>query len=211
MERRVTLDDWRRLRRQDQSDYYAPMYDPGMQLETDRLILRQPRQSELDDWEHFMADPQTANHIGGVQPRSVVWRSMATMAGSWALTGFGMFSVLEKASGEWVGRLGPWFPEGWPGTEVGWGIRRASWGRGYATEGSIAAIDWAFDTLGWSEVIHTIAPDNMNSQAVAKRLGSCMLSSTTLPAPYANLAVDVWGQSRAQWRAQRATLPRRAS
>ena len=187
------------------------MYDPDMQLETERLILRQPRQSELDDWEQFMADPETANHIGGVQPRSVVWRSMAAMAGSWALTGFGMFSVLEKSSGEWVGRLGPWFPEGWPGTEVGWGIRRASWGRGYATEGSIAAIDWAFDKLGWSEVIHTIAPDNANSQAVARRLGSRMLRSTTLPAPYANFVVDVWGQSRSQWRAQRATLPLRAS
>jgi len=185
------------------------MYDPNMQLETERLILRQPRLSELDRWAEFMADPQTANHIGGVQPRSVVWRSMAMMAGSWALVGFGMFSVLDKASGEWVGRLGPWQPEGWPGTEVGWGIRHEYWGRGYATEGSIAAIDWAFDELSWSEVIHTIAPDNLNSQAVAKRLGSTLLRSTTLPAPYANLAVDVWGQSRSQWQAQRSNLPLR--
>jgi RimJ/RimL family protein N-acetyltransferase len=187
------------------------MYDPNLQLETARLILRLPRQSELDDWARFMADPRTANHIGGVQPRSVVWRSMAAMAGSWALTGFGMFSVIEKASGEWVGRLGPWYPEGWPGTEVGWGIRHESWGRGYATEGSIAAIDWAFDRLGWSEVIHTIAPDNANSQAVAKRLGSTMLRPTTLPAPYANISVELWGQSRRQWEAQRSALPLRVA
>jgi RimJ/RimL family protein N-acetyltransferase len=187
------------------------MYDLTMQLETERLILRQPRLSELDDWADFMADPQTANHIGGVQPRSVVWRSLAMMTGSWSLVGFGMFSVLEKASGEWVGRLGPWHPEGWPGTEVGWGIRRESWGRGYATEGSIAAIDWAFAELGWSEVIHTIAPENPNSQAVAKRLGSTLLRSTTLLAPYANLTVDVWGQSRSQWQAQRWRLPLRLS
>jgi RimJ/RimL family protein N-acetyltransferase len=187
------------------------MYDASMQLETARLILRQPRLSELDSWAEFMADPQTADHIGGVQPRSVVWRSMATMAGSWAIAGFGMFSVLEKASGEWVGRLGPWHPEGWPGTEVGWGIRRQWWGRGYATEGSIAAVEWAFAQLGWSEVIHTIAPENLNSQAVAKRLGSTKLRSTTLPAPYANLVVDVWGQSRSQWQAQRSNLPLRVT
>ena len=189
-----------------------------MQLETARLILRQPRLSELDSWAEFMADPETANHIGGVQPRSVVWRSMATttdapamaaMAGSWAISGLGMFSVLEKASGEWIGRLGPWNPEGWPGTEVGWGIRRQSWGRGYATEGSIAAIDWSFSELGWDEVIHTIAPENLNSQAVAKRLGSTLLRSTSLPAPYADMVVDVWGQSRSQWQAQRSRLPLR--
>jgi len=30
-----------------------------------------------------------------------------TMAGAWALTGVAMFSLLEKASGRWVGRAGP--------------------------------------------------------------------------------------------------------
>ena len=42
------------------------------------------------------------------------------------------------------------------------------WGRGYATEGAAASIDWAFDNLGWTEVIHTIAPDNIASQGVAR-------------------------------------------
>lgn len=186
------------------------MYDPSMQLESPRLILRQPRLSDLDSWAEFMADPQTADHIGGVQPRPVVWRSLATIAGAWALTGVGMFSAFDKASGEWVGRLGPWCPEGWPGTEVGWGISRKYWGRGYASEGAIATIDWAFAELGWSEVIHTISPANLNSQAVAKRLGSTLLRTTTLPAPFANQVVEVWGQSRAQWQAQRHRLPLRA-
>jgi RimJ/RimL family protein N-acetyltransferase len=185
------------------------MYDPGMRLETARLILRQPRLSDLDHWADFMADPQTANHIGGVQPRSVVWRSLATVAGAWAISGFGMFSAFDKASGDWVGRLGPWCPEGWPGTEVGWGISRQYWGRGYATEGAVATIDWAFAKLDWTEVIHTISPDNLNSIAVAKRLGSTMLGTAMLPAPFANLAVEVWGQSRSQWQAQRQRLPLR--
>ena len=33
-----------------------------------------------------------------------------------------MFSVIEKDSGRWIGRIGPWQPEGWPGTEVGWSL-----------------------------------------------------------------------------------------
>ena len=81
-----------------------------------------------------------------------------------------MFSVIEKSTGRWVGRLGPWQPEGWPGPEIGWAIVRDCWGRGYAPEGAIAATNWAFDTLGWTEIIHSIAPDNLPSQQVARKL-----------------------------------------
>src|SRR3546814_3902039 len=93
-------------------------------------------------------------------------------AGAWTIQGFSMFSVIEKSSGQWIGRLGPWHPEGWPGTEVGWGLARSAWGKGYALEGCIAAIDWTFDQLGWDEMIHSIHPDNHASQALAQRLGS---------------------------------------
>jgi len=61
--------------------------------------------------------------------------------------------VIDKASGEWLGRIGPWFPEDWPGTEVGWGLKRSAWGRGYAVEAATAAMDFAFDRLGWDEAI----------------------------------------------------------
>ena len=94
-----------------------------------------------------MADEEAARYLGGVQPRPVAWRGFLSMAGAWAIQGFAMFSVIEKSSGRWIGRLGPWMPEGWPGTEVGWGIAREAWGKGYATEGAIAAIDWAFDDI----------------------------------------------------------------
>jgi RimJ/RimL family protein N-acetyltransferase len=185
------------------------MYDPEMRVESERLILRQPRLVDLDAWAEFMADPATAVPVGGVQPRPTVWRGLATMVGAWAMNGFGMFSAFEKSSGQWVGRLGPWSPEGWPGTEVGWGVLRRYWGRGYATEGAIAAIDWAFANLGWTEVIHTIAPDNAASQAVARRLGSAPLRTAQLPAPFQGFVVEVWGQTRTQWEQQRARLPLR--
>jgi RimJ/RimL family protein N-acetyltransferase len=98
--------------------------------------------------------------------------------------------------------LGPWRPEGWPGTEVGWGLVRDAWGKGYATEGAAAAIDWAFDTLGWTEVIHTIEPANAPSIAVALRLGSQRVGEGRLPPPM-NVDVDLYGQTRQQWRARR--------
>lgn len=180
------------------------MRDPGLCLETERLLLRQPRLADLEPWAAMMVDEEVARFIGGVQQRAMVWRALMTMVGAWAETGCAMFSVIEKASGEWLGRLGPWQPEGWPGTEVGWGLRRASWGKGYAYEGAVASIDYAFDVLGWDEVIHTIAPDNLASRRLAQRLGSANTGRTQLPAPHDQIVVDAWRQSRAQWRAARA-------
>ena len=175
----------------------------GPTLETDRLILRPPLEEDLDGFAGMMADEEAARFIGGQQDRSGAWRGMAAMAGSWALRGYGMFSLIEKASGRWVGRLGPWQPEGWPGAEVGWGLTRAAWGRGYATEGAAAAIEWAFERLGWDDVIHCIAPANTPSARVAGRLGSTLRGSAYLPAPFDSEPVDIWGQTREEWRARR--------
>jgi RimJ/RimL family protein N-acetyltransferase len=174
----------------------------GPTLETERLILRPPVQEDFPRWAEFLGDAEATRHIGGVQAPTTAWRSMATMTGAWSLIGFSMFSVIEKATGRWLGRLGPWMPEGWPGTEVGWGLHADAQGKGYAVEGATATIDWAFDHLGWTEVIHTIAPENAASVRVAKRLGSRKLRETRLPAPFDSLQVDVWGQSREEWRAR---------
>jgi len=178
-----------------------------LQLETPRLILRVPTRADFEAWAAFVADEEATRHIGGTQVRPLAWRSLAAMVGSWQLQGFAMFSVIEKATGRWVGRVGPWQPEGWPGTEVGWSIVREAWGRGYAPEAATASIDWAFDRLGWDEVIHTIAPGNANSKAVAAKLGAAFLRMGALPEPHHEQPVEIWGQSRAQWRARRAAHP----
>ncbi len=173
-----------------------------LRLETDRLILRPPHAADLEDWAAMMADEPAARFIGGVAPRSVCWRQLMTMIGAWHSLGFAMFSVIEKDSGRWVGRLGPWQPDGWPGPEIGWSIVRDRWGRGYAVEGATAAMNWSFDTLGWGNVIHSIAPENVASQRVAQKLGSRNLGPGRLPPPFEADPVDLWGQTREEWRAR---------
>ena len=185
-----------------------PHFD-DLRLETPRLILRPPRVEDLDAWSAMMLDEAVARYIGGVMPRSVCWRQLMTMIGAWHSQGFAMFSVIEKASGRWIGRLGPWQPDGWPSTEIGWAIVRDCWGMGYAGEGATAATDWAFDTLGWSEVIHSIAPANRASQRVAEKLGSRNLGPGKLPAPFAEDPVDLWGQTREKWLGRQPPRARR--
>ncbi|CAN5628978.1 GNAT family N-acetyltransferase [soil metagenome] len=173
-------------------------------LETERLILRPPQRSDFDGYAELYGDELAARHIGGVMSRAAAWRKFLQVPGAWAVQGFAMFSVIEKSSGQWLGQLGPWQPEGWPGTEVGWSFRRAAWGRGYATEAAVAAIDWSFDSLGWEEVIHCIDPANLGSRRLAERLGSRILRTTRMPPPFEDHGeIDVWGQSCAQWRARR--------
>jgi RimJ/RimL family protein N-acetyltransferase len=176
-----------------------------LRLETPRLILRPPHRDDLDAWAAMMLDEPAARFIGGVMPRATSWRALMTMIGAWHAHGFAMFSVIEKDTGRWVGRLGPWMPEGWPGPEIGWSLVRECWGRGYATEGATAAADWAFDHLGWDRMIHSIHPDNVASQAVARRLGSRNLGPGALPPPYEGSPTEIWGQSRDDWRAGQLT------
>ena len=176
------------------------------QIETQRLILRLPRPEDFDRYAEMHADEETARHIGGAMPRAAGWRKFLQMPGAWAMQGYAMFSVVEKSSGKWIGQVGPWQPEGWPGTEVGWAFHRDSWGKGYAREGAIATVDWAFANLGWTEVIHSINPENTASQALAKRLGSRILRQATLPPPYETVTLDIWGQSREGWFARRKEL-----
>ena len=180
------------------------MIAPGPTLETARLILRPTAEEDLDGWAEMMANPDTSRFIGGPLERAAAWRGMASMAGSWAIKGFAMFSLIEKKTGLWVGRIGPWQPEGWPGTEVGWGLHGRAHGKGYGVEAATAAIDWAFDTLGWTEVIHCIDPDNTPSQRLAERIGSYNQGPTRMPAPFQDLPVDKWGQTREEWMARRA-------
>lgn len=172
---------------------------PGPTIETERLILRPTSAQDFEAWATAAEDAEGCRYIGGVQARAVAWRGLLMMAGAWAVQGFAMFSVIEKASGQWVGRVGPWQPDGWPGPEVGYTIARPAWGQGYAPEAAQAAMQWAFDTLDWTEVIHTIHPDNRASQQVAVKLGAVNRGPGRLPAPFENSPVDVWGQTREQW------------
>jgi RimJ/RimL family protein N-acetyltransferase len=174
----------------------------GPTLETARLLLRPPTPADFEPFAAFVADETATRFLGGTQPKSVAWRTFTSIVGAWTLQGFSMFSFIEKATGRWIGRGGTWMPEGWPGTEVGWGIVPELQRRGYAKEAASAAITWAFESLGWTEVVHCIDPDNVASIAVAHSLGSqVMQRDVKAPAPF-HVSWDIYGQTRAQWQAK---------
>ncbi len=143
-------------------------------LETDRLVLRPPEGSDLAVLEEMHSDPEVMRYLivigtsGGVQ---AAWRTLALQLGHWHLLGYGQWIVLEKGTGQVVGRVGLWNPPGRPGLEVSWMIRRSRWGQGFATEAARAAVRYAFETVGADRVISVIRPDNVRALRVAAKVG----------------------------------------
>lgn len=80
---------------------------------------------------------------------------------------------------------------------------RDVWGKGYALEAAVASMDFVVDVLGWTDIIHSIHPNNVASQKLAKRLGAINRGPGKMPPPYENDPVDLWGQTRDEWRARR--------
>lgn len=169
----------------------------GPRIETERLILRPWHASDIAPNSAMLGHPGTARFIT-VDGRPVTteiagWRNAAVMTGHWALHGFGMFVVEEKSSGNYVGRVGPWCPPGWPGFEVGWGIAPEFRGKGYAVEAARAAIDWSFAAFEIDRIIHCIDRENVASQGVARRLGARK-----------NGEIDLFGHVGDEWVTERA-------
>ena len=171
-------------------------------LFTPNLLLRPLNGDDFEPWAAFHADEETMRFFGGTQLRSMAWRGLCAMVGAWTVRGFSMFSVIERASGRWVGRVGPWEAEGWPRPEIAWGVAREFAGRGYAHEAAVATIDYAVDVLGWTDIAHHIDPNNQRSIRLAERLGAVNRGPTRLPPPLDHQRVGNWGQSAASWRAR---------
>lgn len=143
-----------------------------MELETDSLRLRLWRQSDFEIYANYYAREETARFVGGVMSRDKAWRHMAALAGHWALKGFGVWAVEERSSGDFVGAVGLWEPEGWPELEVGYWLVNDAHGKGYATEAASCAREHAYKRLGATTLVSYIDPANTPSQKVAERLGA---------------------------------------
>jgi RimJ/RimL family protein N-acetyltransferase len=143
-------------------------------LETERLRLRALAPRDVDAYAAMMADPEVTRFLGDGRPldRGEAWRQMAMFLGHWALRGFGLWAVEERATGAFLGRIGCFEPEGWPGFEIGYTLARAAWGRGFAREGAAAALRHARETLGRDAIISIIRPANAASIRVATALGA---------------------------------------
>ena len=173
------------------------MYHQTPTIETERLVLREWRMEDLSAYTAMMTDEDVCRFIGGTVDEQTAWRQFAGLAGHWALHGFGFFVVAEKASGRYIGRIGPHYPVGWPHLEIGWTLARDGHGKGYAVEAAAASADWLFAAQpALPKFISVIDPANTPSQRVAQRLG---MTNTRKIFEIFGYRTEIWEISRTAW------------
>lgn len=151
-------------------------------LTTDRLVLRPPVPEDMAASLAFQ-DTERSRFVGGDQGRFQAWKSFSATLGHWQINGFGLWTVTLKGDGTAIGQVGPFYPEGWPETEIGWMMFEGHEGKGFAFEAATAAIDDARTRLGWTTIVHYIDPANRRSIALAERLGACPDATAAVPFP----------------------------
>jgi RimJ/RimL family protein N-acetyltransferase len=153
-----------------------------MTLDTPRLTMRPPIERDVEPLHAIHADPDVVPyvHFGSKQGITGAWISIATILGHWQLRGYGQWTVVEKATGEVIGRVGLWNPAGWPGIELGWVIKRSRWRHGFAKESTSAALEWTWAHVKTNRVISIIEKDNLPSLALASAIGFTFEEATML-------------------------------
>lgn len=144
------------------------------ELITPRLRLRAFLANDFDAYAEMMADPDVTRFLGDghALSRREAWRQMAMFLGHWALRGYGIWAVEERATNTFIGRIGCHYPEGFPGFEIAYTLARQAWGHGYAREGAEASLTFARETLRQRDIVSVIRPDNIASIRVAESLGA---------------------------------------
>lgn len=169
-------------------------------IETNRLILRPPILADLAPFTDMRADFERSKYAGGGLDAAGAWSRFLTWVGGWQLYGYGMFSVIEKSSGNWIGNIGPVKMYEWVGQEFGWALTAAADGKGYAHEGAVAALNWCFANLDFDEYVHSISPENAASSKLAARIGAKFMGEVILPPPYEGQIDHQWKSFKADWK-----------
>lgn len=145
------------------------------ELSTERLVLRQWRDSDLAPFAELNADPEVMRHFPAPMAReesdSFAQMVRQTIEGQ----GWGLWAVGVTGGRDYIGFVGlntPRFEAPFmPAVEVGWRLARDHWGHGYATEAARAATAFGFDELNLDEIVSFTAPANERSRRVMGRLG----------------------------------------
>ena len=148
--------------------------DLPLVIRTDRLLLRPLDERDVEALTRIYSDPEIHRFLGGSATvgRPAAWRQIAISLGHRQMRGYTMLGIVDRASGDLIGRSGPWFPEGWPQLEVGWVVETARQGEGIASEAGRASLRWCFDVLEAKSVCSLIREANEPSRAVARKLGA---------------------------------------
>jgi RimJ/RimL family protein N-acetyltransferase len=166
-------------------------------LETDRLILRELKLTDLDFVETMLAHPEVMHYFPRCLTRKESEEWIHRQRRRYARDGHGYWLAVDHKSREPVGQAGVVRTEveGVEEPALGYIVHRPFWRRGYAAEAAAACRDHVFDTLRRSRVITLIRPENLPSLGVARKIGM-KIERRTIYARYEHFVLSMWRADR---------------
>ena len=150
-----------------------------MILETERLALRELDQSDFAALRAILQDEQVMYAYEHAFTNREVQAWLDRQRDRYAKDGFGLWAMVEKATGEMMGQCGltlqDWGERQVP--EIGYHLRRDRWRQGFAIEAAAACREYGFHTLNFPELFSIIRDNNHPSQRVALRNGMALRGS----------------------------------
>jgi RimJ/RimL family protein N-acetyltransferase len=144
-------------------------------IETERLLLRRWRTSDLAPFAALNADPVVMEHLPGPETREDSDASVERIQLHFQRHGYGLYAAELKDCGAFIGYIGLAIPKTTlpfsPCVEIGWRLAAAYWNRGLATEGARAVLRHAFTQLHLAEVVSFTVPANLRSRRVMEKIG----------------------------------------
>lgn len=149
------------------------------EIETERLILRDMRLTDLDGMFELDSDPEVHKYLGNkpVKTKEESRRIIEGVLKQYKERGIGRWAAIEKETGEFIGWSGirlntEYNMNGFTKYyDVGYRLIKRFWGKGYATESGKAAIDYAFNTLKLQEIYATTEMGNEASHNALLKIG----------------------------------------
>jgi len=150
-------------------------FDGVRELRTQRTLLRNWVDADLEPWVAMNADPEVRRYFSFVATREQALAEAQRARTNLTRRGWGPW-VLEVPGvlpfAGFVGLFVPaWSAHFTPAVEIGWRLPREAWGQGYASEAAAAAAAFALDVLQLDELVAITAPDNLPSRRVMTRIG----------------------------------------
>lgn len=146
--------------------------------ETERLILREVEYTDENDLFEMDSDPEVHLYIENNPVKSIdeITKVIEMLKKQYIENGIARWAVVDKATNECVGWSGlKYFRESLNNHndfyELGYRFKRKHWGKGFATESSIAILDYGFKNLNVDSIFAITDPKNLNSKKVLTKLG----------------------------------------
>lgn len=162
------------------------LFDPGgamrssrarhpKDIRTERLLLRQWRESDREPFAAMNADPRVMEHFAAPLSGSDSDAFADRIAAHFVERGFGLWAIEIPGVAPFAGFCGlsvPTFTAPFaPCVEIGWRLAAERWDRGYATEAARAVLAYGFGTLAPAEIVSFTTTANVRSRRVMERIG----------------------------------------